>query len=96
MTRREKLSACLWCVALGGMLAVLTLLLTKCGGGKEPDVPKLLSCAEKVVEIVSHAPTCNDRVRQLDALIQLQTECMEALTGEKAQWLSCGDGGAGI
>lgn len=96
MTRREHAVLWLWVAALLGAAAGAVVLLFGCGGGKQPDVPKLLSCAERVVEIVTHEPTCNDRVRQLDALIRAQAECMEALTGDKAEWLSCGDGGRGI
>jgi hypothetical protein len=97
MTWGERIGVLLWFLAIGTLVAAVVLVLAHCGGkAKEPDVPKLLSCAERVVEIVTREPTCSDRVRQLDALIRAQAECMEALTGEKAQWLSCGDGGAGI
>lgn len=82
---------------LASVVAVVAALLSGCGGnGKQPppDVPKLMSCAEKVVAIVTATPDCVDIRRKVDELLAAQAECFEALTGERAVQWSCGDGGA--
>jgi hypothetical protein len=86
----------LYAYLLGGAaLAALLLKLCACGGdGKKPaDVPKLMSCAEKVLAIVTETPNCADIGRKVDELLAAQAECFEALTGERAISWSCADGG---
>ncbi len=99
MTRREKFSAVLYVVTIVASLAFLLFAFARCGGNPKqppPDVPKLLSCAERVVAIVTDTPDCTDIRRKVDELLQAQAECFEALTGERAiQWTCDTDGGRG-
>lgn len=94
MTRREKFSAALYVVAMVAALLFAVVTLAKCGGDqKPPDVPKLMSCAEKVLAIVTETPDCAQISRKVDELLSAQAECFEALTGEHAISWSCVDGG---
>ena len=96
MTRHETYNRGLWLMLFLLVVVVwLVMHLSGCGGssGKEPDVPKLLSCAEKIVRIVSETPDCRQVARKVDELLMVQAECFSALTGETAVYWSCGDGG---
>ena len=95
MTNREKFSAALYVVTLVAAFVFIIFALCRCGGDgkKPPDVPKLMSCAERVLAIVTQTPNCADIGRKVDELLAAQSECFEALTGEKAISWSCGDGG---
>lgn len=70
-------------------------LLVGCGGSKtKPDVPKVLSCVEKVLQIMAETPTCQNRARKIKELLNAQSECFEALTGENApNWMCAVDAG---
>lgn len=83
-----------WLVSLAAIV-VFGYLLMGCGGSKakDPDVPRLLTCAEKVVKIVTETPNCEDIKQKIGELLDAQAECFEALTGEKAPTWTCGDGG---
>lgn len=85
----------LYVYLLGGAAVAAALLwLLGCGGDKRPpDVPKLTSCAEKVLAIVTETPNCADIGRKVDELLSAQAECFAALTGQDAIVWSCGDGG---
>ncbi len=84
----------LWLLC-GGAVAAVILWLSACGGDgkKPPDVPKLMSCAEKVLAIVTETPNCADIGKKVNELLAAQAECFEALSGEKAVQWSCADGG---
>ena len=96
MTTHPVFNRWLW----GTMLATAFLIwiglqCSGCGGDgkKPPDVPKLMSCAERVLAIVTQTPNCADIGRKVDELLAAQAECFEALSGERAVQWSCGDGG---
>jgi hypothetical protein len=98
MTDHPYYNNTLWATLLGFVAAVFAIVyLLACGGGDrpQPSVPRLLSCAEKVVDIITTTPRCEEIGRRLNQLLEAQAECFEALTGDKAPTWSCDpDGGA--